>query len=75
MKIIGKYHLTATEKKHIKQIIANGWLKGSTKVKAYEMEKTETGFVGKVYTTERNDYGKKIERVQSFEVIMEGEVA
>ena len=75
MKITGKYHITATEKKHIKQIIANGWLEGATKIKSYKMEKTATGFSGKVFTTERNDFGKKIVREQSFTVEMERELA
>jgi hypothetical protein len=68
MTITGKYHLTATEKRHIQQIIANGWFEGSTKRKSYKMEKTETGYVGVVSTFEKDDWGRLVTRKQSFEV-------
>ena len=68
MIIKGTYHLTATEKRHIQEIVGNGWLAGSTKRKRYEMEKTANGFIGKVYTKERRDNGQMSERIQRFTV-------
>ena len=70
MQITGTYHLTTTEKRHIKQIIANGWTQGGTKCKFYKMEKTENGFSGVVTTHERNDWGKPVDRTQRFEVVV-----
>lgn len=37
MKITGTYHVTATEKRHIKEIVENGWLEGSTKKKSLKV--------------------------------------
>ena len=68
MTITGKYHVTATEKRHIKEIIANGWLEGSTKVKSYKMQKTDDGYTGFIYTKERDSLGRAITRKQSFTV-------
>ena len=68
MTITGKYHLTVTEKRHIREILANGWLSGSTRRKRYELQPIEGGFSGKVYTLERDDYGRPIERCQRFMV-------
>lgn len=70
MLIIGKYHVTATEKKHIKQIIANGWTQGGTKRKFYKMEKTDFGFSGIINTYEKDDWGRPITRKQSFTVTL-----
>ena len=70
MQITGKYHLTATEKRHIGQIIANGWTQGGTKRKFYRLEKNETGFNGIVETPENDDCGRRVIRKQSFTVTM-----
>ena len=68
MKITGKRHLTATEKRDIKEIINRGWLVGNTKRKSYKLEKTDAGFTGFVFTKERDDWGKMTQRKQSFTV-------
>ena len=68
MKITGKYHLTATEKRHIGQIISNGWTQGGTKRKFYRLEATDTGFNGIVETSEKDDWGRAVLRKQSFTV-------
>ena len=70
MQITGKYHLTATEKRHIGQIIANGWMQGGTKRKFYRLEKTEAGYDGIVETPETDSVGRRIIRKQSFTVVM-----
>jgi hypothetical protein len=68
MKITGSLHLTATEKRHIKQLIENGWTQGGTKRKFYRLEKTDCGFSGKVETPETDMMGRRIVRTQRFEV-------
>lgn len=70
MKIIGKYHITATEKRHIKEIIAKGWLEGSTKVKSYKMTQTDTGYEGVIFTKSKDDWGGNVTRKQSFVIDM-----
>ena len=70
MKIVGKYHVTATEIRDIKAIIANGWVEGSTKRKSYKLSKTDTGFDVVISTPETNDWGKRIIRTQSATVTL-----
>lgn len=65
MKITAKYHCTATEKRAIKHIIANGWMQGSTKRKSYSLEKTNDGFTVTIKTPETNDWGKRIVRIST----------
>lgn len=69
MTITGTYHITATEKRHIKQLIENGWLKGGTKKKFYTMEETASGFVGTVSTKCKDDSGRAVVRKQKFTVL------
>lgn len=38
IRLIEGLHLTATNKRHMSQILANGWLSGSTKALAYTLE-------------------------------------
>lgn len=70
MKIVGKYHVTATEKRHIKQIIAKGWLSGSTKRKSYSLTKTETGFDVRITTPEISDFGRRQNRISTATVTL-----
>ena len=70
MKITGRYHLTATERRHIAQLIESGEMIGRSKRKAYELQATPGGFSGMVYTSEQNDRGEPITRRQSFTVDM-----
>jgi hypothetical protein len=70
MTITGQRHITATEKKHIREIIALGWTQANTARKAYKMEKTETGFSGVVCTKQRDSMNRPIVRKQSFTVVL-----
>lgn len=70
MKITGKIHVTATEKKHIKAIIAKGWMAGSTNRKFYELVKSEDGYVVTIKTPEINDHGKRQTRVSTAYVVL-----
>lgn len=69
MIITGKYHVTATEKRAIKEIIANGWVFGQTKRKSYTLTATDTGFDVFILTPETNDWGKNIVR-KSFATVV-----
>lgn len=77
MKITAKYHVTATEKRHIKEIIErknefleNGVIKAGTKRKFYEIVETEFGFEGVIKTPEKDDCGRPVTRKQSFCVVV-----
>lgn len=71
MKITAKYHVTATEKRAIKQIISRGWLAGSTKRKSYQLVKTDSGFDVTIKTPETDSAGRRIVR-RSFATVEMG---
>lgn len=66
VKLIQGLHVTATQKRHIAEIIANGWNKGSTKSMSYYIEKIadeDNMYAVEIHKADRNDYGKKFNRV------------
>lgn len=70
MKIIGRYHVTATEKRHIRDIIAKGWTFGKTKFKSYQLTETETGFDVLISTRQRDDWGRLVIKQQKATVTL-----
>lgn len=66
VKLIQGLHVTATQKRHIAEIIANGWNKGSTKSMSYYIEKIadeDNMYAVEIHKADRNDYGKKFNSV------------
>lgn len=69
VKKIEGLHLTATNKKHIIQLIQNGWKSGGTKRIQYEiLDQDGDIYTLKVYTKDSNDYGKQFWRVGNYVV-------
>ena len=63
LKVIKAIHVTATEKRHIKQILDAGQVHGRTKIKTYDVIKgTQVGdaweYDIRITTKGRNDYGE-----------------
>lgn len=68
VKLIKGLHVTATNKRHIAQIIQNGWSQGGTKRLGYRIEKIEDQddmYNVEITSVDSNDYGKKFNRVMN----------
>lgn len=65
MKLIEGLHLTATEKRHIAEIIGKGWQSGNSGRKSYLVRPAGEYWRVRITTKERDDFGRPSDRVQS----------
>lgn len=67
-------HLTATDKRHIAEIIRRGWSKGATRQRQYSISERE-GDTARVTIEryERDDYGRPQTRTSKMKIRIKGE--
>ncbi len=67
-------HLTATDKRHIAEIIRRGWTKGATRRRQYSISEREGDTARLIIEwNERDDYGRLQTRTSKMKIRIKGE--